>query len=62
MSDERNHADPHVSVTDAAKALGVTRVTVYARIKRGELQGVVSAGRQVVLRESVEAAVQAKAA
>lgn len=54
--------NPWLSVTEAARLLGVSRQTVYARANRGELQTREIADRTVVSRASVEAALPARAA
>lgn len=52
----RRKPNTWLSVTEAARLLGVSRQTVYARANRGELTTREVADRTVVSRLSVEAA------
>lgn len=52
-------ADPWMTLTDAARALGRTLPTIHAMISRGEIVSGRSAGRLVVARDSVNAALRA---
>jgi len=54
MSEIRLQVSNLLNYSESARTLGVTRVTIYAMIKRGELHPVVIADRRYLLREDVE--------
>lgn len=54
MSEVRLQVSNLLNYTDAARLLGITRATVYAMIKRGELHPMAIADRQYLLKEEVE--------
>ena len=53
---ENRAVDPWMSVREAARQLGIAPPTVLTRVIRGELQAQSTAGRTVISRASVEAA------
>jgi len=54
MSEIRLQVNNILTYKDAARLLGVTRVTIYAMITRGELHPLIIADRRYLLREEVE--------
>ena len=54
MLEIRLQTDDLTSFSEAARILSVTRVTIYAMIKRGELHPFAIANRRYLLREEVE--------
>lgn len=49
-----------LNYSEAARLLNVTRVTIYAMIKRGQFNPVVIADRRYLLKEEVEKVANAK--
>jgi len=49
-----------INYSEGARILGVTRVTIYAMIERGELHPIAIADRRYLLREEVERLVNEK--
>lgn len=54
MSEIRLQVSNLLSYSDAARIIGVTRVTIYAMIDRGQLHPVDIADRRYLLRDEVE--------
>lgn len=54
MSEIRLQVNNLLNYSDAARILGVTRVTIYAMIARGELHPLAVADRRYLLREEIE--------
>lgn len=60
MSEIRLQVSNLLSFSEAARMLGVTRVTIYAMIARAELHPLAIADRRYLLREEVERLVNEK--
>ena len=54
MSEIRLQVSNLLSYSQAARMLGVTRVTIYAMIERGQLHPLAIADRRYLLKEEVE--------
>ena len=54
MSEVRLQVSNLLNYSEAARILGVTRVTIYAMVQRGELHPLVIADRRYLVKDEVE--------